>query len=245
MKREIIAFFKGFSLYDILYITFSFFSITIVSIVFKSDALAIIYSFTAIIGMFLLSKGYNLGYVFILAYMIVYAIEAYLTGLYGEAILYGFILMLMQIYAIIKSFRRKNNGGSIQITRLKVWQYVVAIVVILALGFGVYFVLQALGTKYLIISTIAFMVALYANFLRVIGDLNCSIGFIVLDIVMIVLWLMPLFHGEPNGSSLITFAVTSLIYIANDIYTYINWFKLYKKQKTEKGESNGIISTCG
>ncbi len=245
MKQKIIDFFKSFTLYDILYITLSLIAITVVSIVFKSDALSIVYSFTSTIGLFILSKGNYLGYVLILAYMIVYAVQSYLQTLYGEAILYGFVLVPLQIYAIIKAFRRKNVGGSIQITRLKAWQYALSLAVVLAIGFGIYFGLQVLGTKYLIVSTISFMVALYANFLRTLGDFNCSAVFLALDIVTIVLWLMPVFYGEPNGTSFIPIAVTSVIYIVNDIYTYINWIKLYKKQKKEKGEENGTTSTSG
>ncbi len=82
--EKIKNFFKNFNLYDMIFLPIALVSVLTVSIVFKSDALSIAYSFIAILSVFFLSKGYIFAPIFLICQYLLYCTQSFLQGVWGE-----------------------------------------------------------------------------------------------------------------------------------------------------------------
>ena len=118
-KNSLIKFFKSFTLFEILYLVISLVTITTVSIVFKCDGLSIAFSIVSIISVFMLSKGVFLAPIYQIVMATLYAVQAYLNSLYGDAILNMLILVPIQIATMIIWAINKKKNQEIQIVNIK------------------------------------------------------------------------------------------------------------------------------
>lgn len=242
MKQKIVDFFKSFNLFDYIYLPVALIAITVVSIVFKCDALSIVYSFISLISVFTLSKGSVIApYLMIVSYVI-YAVQSYLNGLYGEAILNLFFLVPTQIFTIIAWIvnhkKNKSKSSSVIVNNVKWKEWLIILAASVVIGVSAYFGLRALGTKYLILSTFTFVVPILANYLMLRGSLYNFAVYIFNSVLLVVMWLLPLFEGEQFGTDFIPMAITFIAFAVSDVYGMVNWLKLQKQQKLAQNNQN-------
>lgn len=235
MKQYLKQFFNSFNLFDYILLPLFLVAVLTVSIIYKCDALSIIYSFVGLIAVFVLSKGVFFSPIFLIIMYIIYAIQAYLSGLYGEVILNVAILMPLQIYAFISWFiKRKHKAEkslsvSPQDIHLKEWSIIAVCYVLLLIS--VYFILQAINTNYLILSALCFANAILANYLTIRKSFYQFVVYIANNVVLILMWLMPLIEGQPLGTNFLPMIVSFVAFTAINSYGLINWIKLSKKSK--------------
>lgn len=230
-KEALIKFFKSFTLFEILFLSISLIAVITVSIVCKSDGLSIAYSIVAIFTVFAFSKGVFIAPLYQVATSIIYATQSYYNGLYGELIKDACILAPFYIVTMVIWVLNKKKNKEIQITTIgwKEWLCIIACALVLIVP--VYFGLQALNTKYLYLSIPAFILPLVSVYLVSRRSVFQFVSFLLQNIVGILLWLMPIFQGEPGGIELLPVAVSFGIFIINNSYGLWNWTRKYKAQK--------------
>ena len=89
-----------------------------------------------------------------------------------------------------------------------------------------YFVLKALNTSNIILSTVSVTTSFVAVYLTIKRNPYYAIGYVANDIVLIFLWILASIENFKYLSVVVCF----ITFIANDIYGYINWRKIGKKQ---------------
>lgn len=237
-------FLSKFNIFDYIFLPVALIAATVVSIVFKADALSTVYSIVGILSLFLMSKGFFFAYFMVLVSYLLYTIQSYLNGLYGEAIINLFIGIPLIIYAIIKGLMKKNkyNDDKVVMKKIKPFEWCLCFLVVAAICVGTYFMLQAFNTKYLILSTINFGLCILANYLLARGNFANYICFLISNLLVITMWLLPILLEEPSGTNFVPIIVAFVTYICINVYGLINWIKLSKKQKEK---NNGIISASG
>ncbi len=229
--NSLIAFFKSFNLFETLFLTFSLITVITVSIVFKSDWLSIVYSLSAIFAMFCLSKSVYLYPIYQIISDGIYVVQSYFNGLYGESILNLFILIPIQIVTAISWFRNKRENSEIQVNKLAWQEWICIFATASALIAPVYFMLKALNTNYLIISVATFIIPIVSYYLTLRRSVFQFAAYIIQNLVIIVLWLMPIIEGGVGDIGLLPMALTFAIFGINNVYGFVNWTRKYKRQK--------------
>ena len=233
-ENQLVKFFKSFNLFEIIFLTLSLATIITVSIVCKSDYLSIIYSLSAIFAMFCLSKGVFLYPIYQIISDGIYVIQAYMNCLYGESILNLFILIPIQIVTTISWFKNKKQHSEIQVNNLAWQEYLCVFLGAVALIVPVYFMLKALNTNYLIVSVATFILPIITYYLTLRRSVVQFGTYIIQNLTIILLWLMPIIYGGVADIGLLPMSLTFVIFIINNIYGFINWKRKYKNQELKR-----------
>lgn len=227
-------FFKDWSGFELILLFVNPLIVLIVGIIFKNDALTIITSVGGIIGVCLSAKGLAIGQVIGLIIAILYSIVSYTNAFYGEMLIYLVYMSPMYIWSIVSWIRHKNKKTeSVEVYTIKWKEWVVVGVSAVAVFIGFYFLLKALNTNELIVSTLSVVDNLFAVYLLARRSKYGFVSFIVNDVILIVLWGIPVIQGNLLLLAMLFNPIMNLI---SDIYGVVNWTKMQKKQKEESIE---------
>lgn len=89
-----------------------------------------------------------------------------------------------------------------------------------------YFILTAFDTANIIPSTISVTTSFLAVYLTFRRSPYYAIGYAANDIVLIILWIM----AALKNTSYLSVVVCFVAFFVNDIYGYINWKRIEKRQ---------------
>lgn len=229
--------FLGYGVLDWILLLSGLISGIVVGIIFHSPWFIIINTILATICVFTQAKGQVINQFIGIVYFVFYIFISYKQKLYGEAILYLVIMLPMYIYGAIHWITHRDKEENLVLVRnnlsKKEWG-------LMSLGFvivsiGVFFLLKALNTSELVVSTLSFITMLPAVYLLIRRCKWNQVAFLVNDFIVPILWLLLIINGELILLPMIINFVFQIIY---DTYGLIEWIKLEKKQKNKK-DNNG------
>ena len=202
------------------------------SIVFKSSWLIIVNSILGICCVFMQTKGKIATQFIGIVWFVFYCFMAYQQKYYGETILYATIMIPLYIYGVIHwlAHRDKRDNVVLVNNKFKAKEIVVFISIWAAVSVGVFFLLQALNTAQLWLSTVAFCTMLPSVYLLMRRNKWNQLLFFINDIVLYVLWQSLVYKGDLAFVSILCCQIFQIIY---DAYGLFVWFKLEKKQNQE------------
>lgn len=223
---------KGYNLIDILLITIGLVSVVASSIVFKSSWVVLAQSVLCLLTVFTQAKGKVITQIFGILTFIFYIYTSYSKQLYGEAILYLVILLPMYVYGLIHwlAYRDKDEKVVIVRSNLSKKEWLVFLLSFVCVSVGVYYLLKALNTAQLIVSTLSFISMLPAMYLLMRRCKWNQVAFLLNDLFVPILWLVLVINGDLSFISVVICFVFQLVY---DIYGIFEWIKLEKKQNNQ------------
>lgn len=222
--------FKNWNIFEIFLLVASPIIVLVVGIVFKSDALTIITSFVGIIGVLFVAKGLVLGQFLGLAVVVPYSLVSYFNGFYGEMIIYLLIMLPMYVWSIVVWSKHKNGETkSVEVNSIKWKEWLIFTLCSVFVFTGFYFLLKALNTNELFVSTLSVAASIFAVYLLARRSKYGFVSYIINDIILIVLWGISVFEGNLY---LLAMLINPIVNFINDIYGFINWNILQRKQKT-------------
>lgn len=197
--------------------------ISISGIVNKSEILTIITSFFMIICALTQAKGKVISQFIGVIAIILYSIIAFQNQYYGEVIIYIIVLLpmyLVGIYSWITNKNEETNKVNQNNLSKKEWAILGVLDVLL---FGIlYYVLKYFNTSQLIVSTLSMLASLMANYLIVRRNKYSFLFYIINDLILVILWGIPVLQGE---FSLIPILIDPVLLLINDSYGWKNWNK--------------------
>ena len=116
-----------------------------------------------------------------------------------------------------------------KVNRVKAKEYVFMGVLTIAVTAVFYFILQALGTSNLVISTLSISTSFIPAYLTFRRRPYYALGYAANDVVLMVLWMVASFEN----SAYLPVTVCFTAFLVNDLYGFICWRKMQKRQ--EKG----------
>ena len=177
------------------------------------------------------AKGNPFGQVLMILFSVLYAIISYSFAYYGEMITYVGMTLPMAIVALVAWLRNpyKGNKSEVQVNRIGGNEYLLmsGLAVIVTVIF--YYILSYFNTANLIPSTISITTSFVAVYLTFRRSPNFALAYAANDLVLIVMWTM----ASRENISYVGVIVCFLAFLANDIYGYINWRKMEKRQKED------------
>ena len=93
-----------------------------------------------------------------------------------------------------------------------------------------YFLLKALNTNQLIVSTISLISSIVASYLLFRRCSYYALAFILNDIILIILWSLVVIN---SGIGYLPTVISFCVFLVNDIYGFIHW-KLEEKKQNKK-----------
>lgn len=222
-------FFKDWTKLEKILFLGSIILVSLVGIIFQSDLLTTTCSIVGIITALLLAKGKNLGQIFGILIVILYSIVSFKNKYYGEVIIYLCIMLPMYIIGIVSWVRHQNKEtNSVEVNKIEIKEWIIVVLVSIVCFIGIYFLLKVFNTNQLFISSLSVIDSLFAIYLGVRRSKYSFYFYIVNDLILILLWGIPVVTG--TMIILIPMVFNPLINLINDSYGIYNWKKLEKVQ---------------
>lgn len=197
----------------------------------NTDYLTLAASLLGATSLIFVAKGNVLGQFIVIVFGILYAIISYSYAYYGEMITYvGMTLPSAAVSIIVwlkNSFR--GNHAEIKITTPKKREYPIYFAVAAAVTVAFYFILRALGTSNLLVSTLSVFTSFFAVQLIIRRSPFYALAYACNDIVLIVLWIL----ATIENLSYLPVIVCFFVFLVNDLYGFFNWTAIRRRQNAE------------
>ena len=178
------------------------------------------------------AKGNPIGQVLMIAFSLLYGYISFVFTYYGEMLTYVCMTMPMAVFALISWLKNPYNGNKseVKVNELKKNEPVLMWFAAAVITLIFYFVLKAFDTKNVIPSTISVTTSFLAVYLTFRRSPFYAIGYAANDIVLIILWSL----AATENISYVSVIVCFIAFLANDVYGFINWRKMAKRQAENK-----------
>ena len=193
-----------------------------------SGYLGFISSLIGVTALILCAKGNPLGQVFMIVFCCMYTYISYTFSYYGEMITYACMSLPMAAVSLISWLRHpfKGNKAEVKVNRLKGKEYIGMLVLTVVVTIVFYYILRAFNTANLIPSTFSVTTSFAAAYLTYRRSPYYALWYVANDIVLIILWTLAAMKDISYVSVIICFVT----FLANDIYGFISWRKMEKRQ---------------
>ena len=177
------------------------------------------------------AKGNPIGQVLLIIFSILYGVISYGFSYYGEMITYLGMSTPMAVLSLISWLKNPYNGNraEVKINSLKKKEIIFMFTLTAVITFIFYLILKHFGTANLIPSTASVTTSFLAVYLTLRRSRYFTLAYAANDIILIILWILATLSDITYMSVTICF----LMFLVNDIYGYINWTKIYKRQQAK------------
>ena len=206
----------------------------ILTFVFKGTWIDLGYSLLYFWTALLLAKGKYSCYIVGIISTFFYAYVSYGNSYYGEVIIAMCCTLPLMIVGLVNWLRHQDNTNTVIIKEITKKELILVLLSQVVMFFGYYYLLKAFNTSNLLVSTFSVMASIIATYLTARRCEHGFIGFIINDIILIVLWGIPVFNGELN---IIPVLICPVLLLINDIYGVYNWKRIKNNQLNITNES--------
>lgn len=215
--------FKNWNIFEISLLIISIILILSSGIFLEGNILAVIMSILSITTAILQAKGKVLSQFIGFVVAIFYSILSFNNKYYGEVIIYITIMIPLYILGIISWLKNKNEETqTVNKSDIHKKECCIIILVNIILFILLYQLLKYLNTDQLLISSISMNTIITATYLIARRNKFSFLFFILNDIILILLWGIPVIQGD---LTLIPMLLNPSLLFINDIYGFKNWSK--------------------
>lgn len=174
------------------------------------------------------AKGNPFGQLLMVIFSLLYGIISFTFAYYGEMLTYLGMTMPMAIFALVSWLRHpyQGNHAEVQVNTLSRMELFLMTVAALIVTGIFYFVLAYFNTANIVPSTISVTTSFLAVYLTFRRSPLYALGYAANDVVLIVLWVL----ATQSDSRYISVVVCFAAFLINDLYGYISWQKMQKRQ---------------
>ena len=195
----------------------------------ERDPLSLAASLVGVTAVLLCAKGNPIGQVLIIVFSVLYGIISFRFAYYGEMVTYLGMSLPMAILSLITWLRNPYEKGRSEVkvkSRLTRSETLWMILLTLAVTVIFYFILEAFHTANLLPSTLSVATSFLAVYLTFRRSPYYALAYAANDVVLIALWILAAFADVRYLAVVICF----LTFLVNDLYGFINWRRMAKKQ---------------
>ncbi len=174
------------------------------------------------------AKGNPVGQSLMIAFSLLYGIISYTFAYYGEMITYLGMTMPMALFALISWLNNpyKGNKAEVKVNNISKSEQLLMWLLTLIVTVVFYFILDYFNTANIIPSTISVTTSFLAVYLTFRRCPTFALAYAANDIVLIVLWIL----ASASDIRYISVVVCFVAFLFNDIYSYINWQRMKRRQ---------------
>lgn len=223
--------FNYFSKGEITLWCFSVLFIIVSFIIFdRENYLTLTASVIGATSLILNAKGNPAGQFLMVIFSILYGIISFTFAYYGEMITYLGMTAPMAVIAFISWLQNpySEDRVEVKVNRLKDREIIFIFILTAVITFIFYFILKAFHTANLVPSTLSVTTSFLAVYLTFRRSAYYALAYAANDVVLIILWILAALSDISYLSVIICFAM----FLINDIYGFINWRKIQKRQRS-------------
>ena len=196
-------------------------------IALENGLLNFIASLIGVTALIFVAKGHAIGQALTIVFAIFYGIISFELKYYGEMITYVFMSAPMALCALIAWIKHPyNESREVEIASLSKKTLILLLLSTLIVTVLFYFVLGALGTASLIVSTLSVTTSFLAAALTFFRSPFYALAYSANDIVLIILWIV----ASLEDPSYIVMVACFMMFLFNDLYGFFNWQRMKKRQ---------------
>ena len=175
------------------------------------------------------AKGNPIGQLLTMVFGLLYGVISYGFAYYGEMITYLGMTLPMAFVALVSWLKNpyKDNKAEVKVNRLQKKEILFMFILTLVVTIIFYFILEYFNTTNLIPSTVSVTTSFLAVYLTFRRSPYFALAYAMNDLVLIVLWLL----ASLTDKSYLSVVICFVVFFANDMYGFISWKKMEKKQK--------------
>lgn len=215
---------------DILLWLFSVAAITVSFLIFGNGGyLTLAASLIGVTSLIFNAKGNPIGQALMIVFSLMYGYISYTFSYYGEMITYLGMTLPMAVAALVSWMKNPFDGNRAQVRVYKLNKKDIAVMWIAAIITTAvfYFILKYFNTANLILSTVSVTTSFLAVYMTYKRSPAYAIGYAANDIVLIALWSL----ASKQDPSYISVVVCFVIFLVNDLYGFLCWKVMEKKQR--------------
>lgn len=192
--------------------------------------LSLIASLLGVTALIFIAKGDVTGQFLIVFFSILYAMVSYERQYYGEMITYLCMSAPIAAFSVISWIRHPyaKDRSEVRMVHLRARDALAAFLLSAAVTVAFFFVLRALNTAELWVSTFSVTTSFLAAYLLFRRSPWYALGYAANDVVLIVLWVIAALEDPAYLSMVACF----LTFLCNDLYGFFNWLRLRRRQDT-------------
>ncbi len=174
------------------------------------------------------AKGNPIGQFLMVIFSLLYGIISYKFDYYGEMITYLGMTMPMAVFALISWLRNpyKGNKAEVRVNIISKKETVFMCILTAAVTVLFYFILKHFNTANIIPSTLSVTTSFIAVYLTFRRSPYFALAYAANDVILIVLWVL----ASITDIRYISVVVCFVAFLFNDLYGFINWKRMEKRQ---------------
>lgn len=195
----------------------------------RENYLTLTASFVGVTSLIFNAKGNPIGQVLMVVFSVLYGVISYSYRYYGEMITYLGMTAPMAVIALVAWLRHpyKGNRSEVRVHHIRRREVYMMIIFTVLVTVVFYFILKALGTANLMLSTLSVATSFLAVYLTFLRSEYFALAYAANDIVLIVLWIL----ATKADMSYFSVVICFTMFFVNDIYGFYNWRKMKVRQK--------------
>ena len=195
----------------------------------RSSYLSLAASLIGVTALIFCAKGNPVGQLLMIVFAMIYGYISFTFAYYGEMMTYLCMSLPMAAVSFISWIRNpyKGNKAEVQIARVGKKEFAVIALISVVVTVASYFILDIFGTSNLIPSTLSVATSFFAASLIFRRSPWFALAYAVNDVVLIVLWSLAMLEDP----SYVSVTVCFIVFLVNDLYSFINWRRMEKRQK--------------
>ena len=184
----------------------------------------------------------SLGQLLMIFFAAVYGYISYSFSYYGEMMTYVGMTGPMAVFSLISWLRNhfKEGKAEVRVNHLEALEIAFMTVLTILVTIVFYFILRFFHTANLIPSTFSVTTSFAAVYLTFRRSAFFSLLYAANDIVLIILWTLASLKDISYLSVVICFAM----FLISDIYGFISWLKMKKRQSENPWYKSAIYCSC-
>ena len=175
------------------------------------------------------AKGNPFGQVLMILFSLLYGVISYRFAYYGEMITYLGMTMPMAVFALVSWLRNpyKGNRAEVKVNGIGKGEWALMWLAAALVTLLFYFILAHFHTANLLPSTLSVTTSFVAVYLTFRRCPQFALAYAANDAVLIVLWVSASFADIHY----VSVAVCFVAFLFNDIYGYVSWQRMKKRQE--------------
>jgi len=199
----------------------------------EKDVPSLIASLIGVTALIFIAKGMVIGQVLVVIFALLYGFVSWFQRYYGEMITYIGMSAPMAISAIVSWIKhpyKEGDGSEVEVRALSKKGWFFLTLASLGVTAIFYFLLDALNTANLLVSTLSVTTSFFASALVFLRSPYYALFYAFNDVVLIVLWVFAAVADISALPMVLCFAM----FFANDLYGLWSWRKMAQRQAEKK-----------
>lgn len=193
----------------------------------EKDYLSLSASLIGVTALIFVAKGLVFGQILTVLFSVFYGIISFYFRYYGEMITYLCMTSPIAVFSVVSWIRHPyRESEEVEVYHMKRKEIARMMIFALAVTLIFYYILGFFGTAKLFVSTFSVTTSFVASYLTFMRSPYYALAYAANDVVLIVLWVAA---AMTNLSSL-PMVMCFVMFFANDLYGFVNWRKMEKRQ---------------